>query len=483
MDTLFFGLENDSNPMILATFDICNPQTAPGGKAGYEEILALYRSRIGQLPMLRRRLLRVPFNLDYPYWVEHEAFDLDQHFCRVRLPKPGTWSQLMRTVARLQNKPFDSTLPLWDVYVIEGINKVPDLPKGSFAVFMRMHHAFADGASTMAIREVLYDKSPELAGEVADSKQELDAGSQGLKIPGAARLMGSACLNAVRRTVGVSRDFVATAPVLMRHTINRTRESIEERSSPLAGMGPPKSLLNTKRMTTRRLVDARRFDFGEVRAIRALVKGATINDVVLAIVGGALRRYLAGRGDLPSQPLTSMVPINLRKEKATGGEGNVVSGMTLPIHQEIEDPVERLKAIHKASARAKEATAMEVNRRMMEMVGALPYPVLSIPVWAMVGWTDRVLAAPASTAVSNVPSFPEPRYLAGAEVVYLMGVGMLMPGVGTTHGFTIYSGQLIIGFICTPDVMMETDSYMACLEESFAEYEARAKTPGQESVR
>jgi hypothetical protein len=96
----------------------------------------------------------------------------------------------------------------------------------------------------------------------------------------------------------------------------------------------------------------------------------------------------------------------------------------------------------------------------------------------MVGWTDRVLATPASTAVSNIPSFPEPRYLAGAEVIYLMGVGMLMPGVGTTHGFTVYSGQLIIGFICSPDVMTETDSYMSCLEESFAEYEARAKTAG-----
>jgi WS/DGAT/MGAT family acyltransferase len=228
-------------------------------------------------------------------------------------------------------------------------------------------------------------------------------------------------------------------------------------------------------MTTRRLVDARRFDFQRVRPIRALVEGATVNDVVLAIISGALRRYLALRDDLPSESLTSMVPINLRKQGSTGTEGNVVSGMILPLHQEMEDPLERLQAIRTASARAKEETAMEVNRRMMEMVSSLPYPMLSIPLWAMVGWTDKVLTIPASTATSNLPSFPEPRYIAGAEVVYLMGVGMLMPGVGTTHGFTIYSGQLIVGFITTPDVMPETKTYMTCLEESFAEYDALAE--------
>ncbi len=472
MDTIFFGLENESNPMILATFDICNPETAPGGRAGYEEIRALFHNRIHRLPMLRRRLLRVPFKLDYPYWVDYEAFDLDEHFCRVRLPGPGTWSQLMKTVARLHTKPLDSTLPLWDIYVIEGIDKVEDLPVGSFAVLMRMHHAFADGATAMAIREVLFDKDPDTAGENADDLQGLVTGSNETQSPGASRLLGVACLNYARRTIGVGRDLIDLSPALVRHATNRTRQGLRQLTSQLAGLIPPKSLLNTRRMTTRRLIDARRFDFQEVRAMRALVAGATINDVVLAIIAGALRRYLAQRGEFPSQPLTCMVPINLRQGEATDDQGNVVSGMILPIHQEMEDPVERLAAIQMASTRAKEATAMEVNKRVMEMVSGLPYPVLGIPLWAMVGWTDKVLVTPASTAVSNIPSYPEPRYIAGAEIVYLMGVGMLMPGVGTTHGFTIYGGKLIIGFICSPDVMTETETYMSCLEESFAEYEA-----------
>jgi len=472
MDTMFFGLENESNPMILATFDICNPATAPGGRAGYEEVLDLFRRRIHLLPMLRRRLLRVPLNLDYPYWVEYEDFDLDEHFFRVRLPQPGTWKQLMQAVARMHNKPFDSTLPLWDVYVIEGIDQVPDLPEGSFAVYMRMHHAFADGATTMAIREILFDKSPDEAGDDREQSGGAMVGGELEAAPGASRLLASACLNYARRTVGASRDIIKMAPALTRHSISRVQESLRELSSPLAGMMPPRSLLNTDRMITRRLIDARRYDFPRVRAIRSLVEGATVNDVVLAIVAGALRRYLVGRGDLPEKALTSIVPINLRQGAATGEEGNVVSSMMLPIHQEIEDPVERLKAIQKASARAKEATAMEVNKRLMEVVSSLPYPVLSLPLWAMIGRTDKVLAITASTAVSNIPSYPEPRYFAGAEIVYLMGVGMLMPGVGTTHGFTIYTGKLIIGFICSTDVMTETDTYMACLDESFAEYDA-----------
>jgi len=472
MDTMFFGLENESNPMILATLDICNPATAPGGKAGFEEILSLFRRKIDQLPMLRKRLLRVPLNLDYPYWIDYQAFDLDEHFFRVRLPEPGTWEQLMQTVARMHNKPFDSTLPLWDCYVIEGINKVAGLPAGSFAVYMRMHHAFVDGATTMAIREVLFEKSPDAVSEDEHDDRKPLADTNDEQIPGASRLLGSACLNFASRTFGAGRDFIGMTPTLMRLAIKRTRESIGELKSPLAGMSPPKSLLNTDRMITRRLVDAQRFEFKEIRAMRSLAEGATVNDVVLAIISGALRRYLILRGDLPAQPLTSMVPINLRNHDAKGDQGNVVSSMTIPIHQEMEDPVERLKAIQTASARAKEATAMEVNKRMMEIVSSLPYPMLGIPLWAMVGRTDKVMAIPASTAVSNIPSYPEPRYIAGAEIVYLMGVGMLMPGVGTTHGFTIYNGNLIIGFICSPDVMTETGTYMSCLEESFVEYDA-----------
>jgi WS/DGAT/MGAT family acyltransferase len=472
MDTMFFGLENESNPMILATLDICNPATAPGGKVGFEEILSLFRRKIDQLPMLRRRLLRVPFNLDFPYWVDYEAFDLDEHFFRVRLPKPGTWKQLMQTVARMHNKPFDSTLPLWDCYVIEGIDKAANLPAGSFAVYMRMHHAFVDGASTMAIREVLFDRSPDAAGEEPDGPQKSVATTDDVQLPSAARLLGSACLNYASRSIGAGRGLIGLSPALMRHTIKRAKDSLQDLGASLTGTSTPKSLLNTDRMITRRLIDARRFEFQEIRAMRSLAEGATVNDVVLAIISGALRRYLALRGDLPAQPLTSMVPINIRDGKATGDQGNVVSGMTLPIHQEIEDPVERLKAIRMASARAKEATAMEVNKRMMKIISGLPYPVLGIPLWAMVGRTDKVLNIPASTAVSNIPSYPEPRYIAGAEIMYLMGVGMLMPGVGTTHGFTVYNGNLIIGFICSPDVMTETETYMSCLEESFAEYDA-----------
>jgi diacylglycerol O-acyltransferase len=472
MDTMFFGLENESNPMILATLDICNPATAPGGKVGFDEILSLFRRKISQLPMLRRRLLRVPFNLDYPYWVDYEAFDLDEHFFRVRLPEPGTWKQLMQTVARMHNKPLDSTLPLWDCYVIEGIDKAAHLPAGSFAVYMRLHHAFVDGATTMAIREVLFDRSPDAVTEEAQDARKSHEASNDIQIPGASRLLGSACLNLASRTYGAGRDFIGMTPALMRLAIKRARESIRELSSPLAGMSPPKSLLNIDRMTTRRLVDAQRFEFKEIRAMRSLAKGATVNDVVLAIISGGLRRYLILRDDLPAQPLTSIVPINLRNHEAKGDQGNVVSSMTIPIHQEMEDPVERLKAIQAASSRAKEATAMEVNKRMMEIISSLPYPMLGIPLWAMVGRTDKVLAIPASTAVSNIPSYPEPRYMAGAEIMYLLGVGMLMPGVGTTHGFTVYNGNLIIGFICSPDVMTETETYMSCLEESFAEYDA-----------
>jgi WS/DGAT/MGAT family acyltransferase len=230
-------------------------------------------------------------------------------------------------------------------------------------------------------------------------------------------------------------------------------------------------LLNPEQLTIERLTDARRFDLNRVREMRQLVDGSTINDLLLAVIGGGIRRYLAARDGELDESLTAVVPINLRQFEDDSGGSNVVSAMMLPLHQEIEDPVERLAAIRKASSRAKRDIAMEVNRRVVGALTDMPSPVLSIALAAVSKLAYSGQMVTSSTIVSNARSFSDARYVAGAEVKYAFGVGVLGPGVGSLHACTVYAGHLHIGFTCTPEVIPDTGEYMRCLEESFAEYD------------
>ncbi len=205
--------------------------------------------------------------------------------------------------------------------------------------------------------------------------------------------------------------------------------------------------------------------------MRQLVEGSTINDLLIAVVGGGIRRYLAKHEAIPADSLTTIAPINLRQFD-DGEEGsNVVSAMLLPLHQEIEDPVERLAAIHAASAHAKRDEVMEVNRRLAGIITGLPAPVLGTALGAISGLAYRGSTSFASTIVSNVRSYLETRTVGGAEVKHTFGIGLLGPGIGSLHACTVYAGNIHIGLTCSPDAIPDTREYMLCIEDSFAEFE------------
>lgn len=473
MDYVFFGFESDENPIHIAGTTICDVASCGERRAGGEELRQILRSRLERLPLVRRRLQHVPLALDYPYWVDDDDFDLDHHVRLVELPRPGGWGQLMELTAQLLNQPFDTQHPLWELYVITQIDDVADLSPGSFALLLRMHHVFADAATAMTINGAIFDASasssaPETGGE---------------SVPEGIWLYGAAARNYVNRLAGSALGAVRVMPLVGRYLAETAARAIRERASPLKNLVPPRTRLNPEHLSGKRLVDARRFDLQHARAMRALVDGATINDLLLAVVGGALRRYLEITDELPGNALTAVVPINLRQFDDVQSGSNVVSAMTIPLHQEIAGPVERLAAIVKASSQAKRDTAMQMNRRLVKLVTGLPAPVLSLTLAALNKVGYRKQPAFVSTIVSNARSFLDVQFVAGAEVRYMYGIGLLFPGIGSLHACTVYAGHLNIGLTVSEDVMPETTPYMQCLEDSFAEYESLVADARHESAR
>ena len=161
LDTAFINLEQTNTPQHIGGLGIYDPSTAAGGFVRFKQVIANFEQRLHRLPLFRTRLHEVPGNLDRPYWVVDENFDVEFHLRHIALPHPGDWRQLCIQIARLHSRPLDMSRPLWEAYIIEGLDNIPELPEGSFAVYTKMHHALVDGAGGQSFMAALHDLEPD----------------------------------------------------------------------------------------------------------------------------------------------------------------------------------------------------------------------------------------------------------------------------------------------------------------------------------
>ena len=160
IDAAFINLENPTVPQQIGSLGIYDPSTAPGGFVRFKNVLANFEQRLSRLPIFRTRLVEVPLGLDRPYWVLDPHFDVEFHIRHIALPKPGDWRQLCIQVARLHSRPLDMSRPLWEAYIIEGLDNIPGLPEGSFAIYTKMHHSLVDGAGGQDFMAAIHDLQP-----------------------------------------------------------------------------------------------------------------------------------------------------------------------------------------------------------------------------------------------------------------------------------------------------------------------------------
>ncbi len=465
MDASFVALETRNSPMHIGSLLIYNPETAPGGFVRYKDILRFFESRMQLSKTMRQRLVRVPFDLDYPYWVEDKDFDLEYHVRHVALPKPGDWRQLCIQAARIFARPLDLSRPPWEFTIIEGIDNVPGVMPGSYAMVTKVHHAAIDGMSGIDLMEALHTLDPN-----TPPPNEPDTW-KGEDLPNFAELLAKSWFNNVANPV---RQLDVAAKALP--GVAKAIKGLISKDFKLHGeMLAPRTRFNAV-LSTSRVVEGRSVPLADIKAIRAAVPGAKVNDAFLTIIGGAMRKYLLAHDDLPDKTLTAMAPISVRGKDEKGDMGNQVAAMIAPLGTHIADPLERLAYVHSQTVNSKAMTDALGARNMTEMSKVSPalFMALGAQLYTRLGLANRV-GPPFTTVVTNVPGPPVPIYSSGARLESMMGLLCLTDGMGLGHVVQSYCKEATIAFTACRDLMPDPDFYAECIEESFTELRDAAR--------
>ncbi len=422
-----------------------------------------FAGRVHLIPIFHKKLARTVFELDHPGWVDAGELDLDYHIQSAMLPGPGTLRQVEELIARLHAIPLDRKRPLWQFTVIEG------LQNGQVALYSKVHHAAIDGGAGMVITQALYDVTP-VPREVEPPKPKQKTRPKPSTAERAILGMHDMATNVVRQQL----NFMEAVP--------KTMGQIAEMLTP-AGAGPgmqlpqmiaPKTPFNVT-IGGKRSFAARSLSLEDAKAV-AKATGTKINDIVMAICGGALRQYLTDKHALPDAPLIAFVPISLR-EAGNTDLNNQVFGMSCPLGTNYADPLARLKAIQKDSGTSKTVAGGLKNLALKDftLVGAPMLLPGLMQLYGKSGLAD-ILPQAVNVTISNTAGPPFPLYCAGAKVTALYPVSIPVHGIGLNLTVQSYLGKLDFGLTGDHAAIPDIDVLADYLETSFESLKAAVMT-------
>ena len=469
LDAQFLALETNRQAGHVGGLAIVDQSTRPGGTVSCSDIKALLRERLPLLPPFRRKLVEVPLGLDYPYWIDDPDFDLDFHMRELALPSPGSDSQLSEQVARIFSRPLDRARPLWELYVIHG------LESGYTAVLTKIHHALIDGLSGAEIMGLLLDVTPE--GRDAVPLDE-DVDSRNGDAPGQLEMLGRGLLGVPRYPLRALRSLPRALPNVedvgplgqlpgagtLGGIANRLQRTLTRRPArPRPKLTAPKTSFNG------RVSPHRRFAFGEIPlgAVKAVknAHGVTVNDVLVSICAGALRRWLLEHDELPDVPLVAQIPVSVRRDEQVGTYGNRILLMSVPFHTDIADPVERLQATHESLADMKERHKALPAELLQDANHFIPPAVFHRAARLTFRLSTGVGRLAWNLVVSNVPGPQFPLYMAGARLVANYPVSVITDGLGLNITVMSYNGQMDFGIVADRDQMPDIARLMEWVRE------------------
>jgi len=489
LDAQFLALEDGRHHGHVSALTILDPSTAPQGVLSLDAVRRLLGERIHLMEPFRWRLNPVPFGLDHPYWIDDPSFDLDFHLRELALPGPGTDAQLAEQVARLHSRPLDRAHPLWEIYLIQGLDG------GRVAMLTKIHHAAIDGVSGGELLSLLLDPSPE--GREVPPPRTRDATAPEPVAPSDFQLLRRAMVGlpvqAIKAVAAIPHTLphldlvVSTRPIpgvsrlanLSRRLAWRADGGVLESPSVRA----PRTALNG-RITSQRRFAFTTLSLADVKAIKDH-HGVTVNDVVMALCTGALRRRLIARVDLPDEPLLAMIPVSVRTPEERGTFGNRVSTMIVPLPTNEPDPVRRLGLLNASTVAAKERHHATPASILQDANLFVP-PALLARASRVVGMlaTADPLSPPVNVVVSNVPGSREPLYLAGARLVAQYPVSVVVDGVGLNLTVLSNGDGLDVGVIgdreLAPDVWELVNDLRAEFEELRNMLEPATRRPRQQ---
>jgi diacylglycerol O-acyltransferase len=440
LDASFLYLETPTMHMHVALVAVLDPAQMPDGY-DYERVHRFIDQGVRTQPQLQRRLVEVPMQIDHPVWLDEPHFDTLHHIRRIVCPAPGTESQLAALVGRIMSTPLDRGRPLWEAWVIEG------LEGGRFALVAKVHHAITDGVAGTQILSALFSASPHAEPKTAPAAS---AEAPDEPIPSEVDLLRDAVLARIARPKEIVRMF--------KRTSNAVKDFYERRKSPEHQAGAtvfdsPRTRWNGP-LSAQRAAAFSRVPLADVKLIRKAF-GASANEVVLAICAGALRQYLEARGELPLAPLVAACPIATR---VRGTTGNRVSAMVTSLATNLESPAERLLEIRAVTRNAKQehdALGGDLIRSWAEL--ATPGLVTTA---ARIYSKYRLaeLHRPIfNLMISNVPGPRVPIYFAGAQLVGAYPLGPISEGAGLNITVMSYAQHVDFGFVTSPSLIDDVE--------------------------
>ena len=465
-DNLFLTQESGNQRTHVAGLGIYDPSTAPGGKVRFKDVLEFFTSRLDKSAVFRRRLVRAPFDLDRPYWIDEKDIDIEYHVRHAALPRPGDWRQLMIQVARIHARPLDLTKPAWEAYIIEGLDNVPDLPPGSFALYIKLHHSAIDGQAGAALIGSLHSRTPE--PETASGRVVAKVDREPTSLELLARMVGSRVDQAVNATKLVG----ALAPLALQMGQKQIEAMVRgalgvgggdaEREPPGVSQKAPPTRFNGP-LSPHRVVDAMPLPFADIQKIRDAAPGSTINDIFLSVCGGTVRKYLEAKGELPDISLNALVPMSIHGEASSADAGNQFGLALVPVFSNTADAGARLRKVCRGATKGKDAvTAMGVDLPA-RILQTLPSRIADLAF-------RHVLLPQFNLTVSNVRGPATSLYLAGAKVYAFMPLNVLFDGLGLSITGFSYNGILWVSAVADRAVMPDPEFFMDCFRESFAEH-------------
>ncbi len=462
VDEMFFSLEAPNSPMHITDIHIYDPSTAPEGRVTHEDISNYIGQRLDKL-FMREKRVPVPMGLDYSYWVEDDAFDLDYHVSFTTLPKPGNWDQLVAKATPIIEAPLDMSRPLWEIHVIEGLDKVEGFPKGCFAIVHKKHHGQFDGGSATYLKSVMHTLEPEGVADVKGdtTKEQKPSG----RTPSSSELLVQTYWNSIfKKPIDQLGFLYRTLPnaskALNAFIMDKIRTPSYARTRFSGAIPSPKRVFEAITVSLKDIID-----------MRKLVPGSTVNDVVLTIFGGAIRKYLLHYQELPTQPLLGLIPISVRREEEIADGGNRIFSMVSDMHTEIEDPIERMKKVHEATTYSKQYTETIGARNMSEMPSMLPMSIIDggLKLALKNKVADYVPSLDSGVGVSNVPGSRQPLYFCGAKQLRCYNWGFIMDGMGMLLVAGSYCDDLVLTAVSCPEMLPDPKFFKACMQESVDE--------------
>ena len=460
-DAFMLYTETPGSPNHIGSLGIFDPSSAPGGSLSFDQLLEYYGQRVHLGKSFRRRLVRVPMDLDDPWWVEDSSFDLEYHLRHTALPSPGDWQQLCTLVARLHSRPLDLTRPPWEAWLIEGLNAVPGVPPGSVGILVRVHHTAIDGVGGIELLSALLQLNPD------DAPPDVPDTWEPERVPSPWELLGRAAVANAQKPWRLARVVTKALPEAV-----RLPSRIRNHEIKLPTLAVPTTRFNA-RVSPHRAFDAATFSLTELKAIKSAVPGATVNDAVIAICAGALRIYLEKLGELPEASLAAVVPMSLRTQDEAGNEGNRVAQFFCDMHTNVADPLKRLEAVARSTREAKGSQQALGAHSLQQMSSVLPGALFGLAlranaeIGARTGTTGLL-----NTQISNIPGPPIPLYCAGAKLVSMYGLGPVVTGAALIHVIMSYCDLVTFSFTTDRDIMPEPADYAEALRLSFDELSA-----------